>query len=108
MTFGEVIHYVPRSNTWPEPVRAIASLLLPLPDSRIEESNPPALFDTPPAPAQGSYNATDFKLLIHSTAAELNALAQLPHYGGTRSTVPLWSQLLHALANTLSPDVLIL
>jgi len=105
MTFGEVIHYVPRSNAWPEPVRAIASLLLPLPDSRIEA---PALFDTPPAPAQGSYNAADFKLLIHSTAAELNALAQLPHYGGTRSTVPLWSQLLHALANTLSPDVLIL
>ncbi|KAG2079289.1 hypothetical protein BDR04DRAFT_1086513 [Suillus decipiens] len=56
----------------------------------------------------GSYTAKDFQVLIQSTATGLSALAELPHYGGERSTVPLWSQLLHALANTLSPDVMIL
>ena len=71
-------------------------------------SNPPESLDTPAAPATRSYTAADFHQLIHSTAAELKALAELPHYGGSRSTVPLWSQLLHALANTLSPDILIL
>jgi hypothetical protein len=60
-------------------------------------------------PAPELYTARDFQILIHSTAAGLlSALAELPHYGSERSTVPLWSQLLHALANTLSPDVLIL
>ncbi|KAG2072975.1 hypothetical protein BDR04DRAFT_1073342 [Suillus decipiens] len=56
----------------------------------------------------GSYTAKDFRVLIQSTAAGLSALAELPHYGGERSTAPIWSQLLHALANTLSSDVMIL
>jgi hypothetical protein len=110
MTFGEVIHYVPHSNAWPEPVRGIASLLLPPLHSadrpRFQEC--PASSDTPAAPAPASYTAIDFQHLIHSTVAELKSLAELPHYGGARSTVPLWSQLLHAVANALSPDVLIL
>ncbi|KAG2358643.1 hypothetical protein BDR07DRAFT_1379277 [Suillus spraguei] len=82
MTFGEVLLYVTQPTGWPEPVR---------------HSSPP-----------GSYTAKDFEVLIQSTAAGLNALAELPYYGGERSTVPLWSQLLHALASALSPDVMIL
>ncbi|OJA16885.1 hypothetical protein AZE42_08501 [Rhizopogon vesiculosus] len=114
MAFGEVIHYVPHSKAWPEPVCGIASLLSPLhpPDpSGGEEcpvSSPPESSDSPAAPTPRSYTAIDFRHLIHSTATNLNAFAELPHYGGARSTVPIWSQLLHALANTLSPDVLIL
>ncbi|KIK43104.1 hypothetical protein CY34DRAFT_804187 [Suillus luteus UH-Slu-Lm8-n1] len=47
--------------------------------------------------------------LIQSTAdAGLIALADLPHCGGERFTIRLWSQPLHALENALSPDVLIL
>ncbi|OJA11657.1 hypothetical protein AZE42_08379 [Rhizopogon vesiculosus] len=115
MTFGEVIHYVPHSKDWPEPVRGIASLLLPLycterpGDQECSASNPsaePLNDDT--VPASQSYTAMDFQHLIDSTAADLKAIAGLPLYGGARSTVPLWSQLLHALANTFSPDVLIL
>ncbi|OJA12706.1 hypothetical protein AZE42_02879 [Rhizopogon vesiculosus] len=114
MTSGEIIHYVPYSNAWPEPVRGIASLLSPLhsADSPTFQdcpaSNPPESSSTPAAPPPRSYTAIDFQHLIHSTATDLNALVELPHYGGARSTVPIWSQLLHALANTLSPDVLIL
>ncbi|KAG2070359.1 hypothetical protein BDR04DRAFT_1118400 [Suillus decipiens] len=98
MTFGEVLHYVTQPTGWPEPVRGIASLLSP--------------FHCPDRPSSEhlarSYTAKDFQILIQSTAAGLNALAELPYYGGKRSTVPLWSQLLHALANTLSTDVIIL
>lgn len=116
MAFGEVIHYVPHSSAWPEPVRGIASLLLPLHSAgqpsfqESPASNPLESPSTPvaPAPAMGSYTAIDFQHLIHSTAAELKSLAELPRYGGARSTIPLWSQLLHALANTLSQEVLIL
>jgi hypothetical protein len=68
-------------------------------------SEPLASHETP---APELYTATDFQILIHSTAAGLSAIAELPHYGSKRSTIPLWSQLLHALANTLSPDVVIL
>jgi hypothetical protein len=111
MTFGEVIHYVQHSKSWPEPVHDVASLLLPLHSANrpgFQEtlaSNPP---ESPAAPTTYSYTTMDFQHLINSTAAELKALAELPHCGGARSTVPLWSQLLHALANTFSPDVLIL
>ncbi|KAG1855961.1 hypothetical protein F4604DRAFT_1932104 [Suillus subluteus] len=117
MAFGEVVHYVTQPTDWPEPVRGIASLLSPFhcPDRPSNEHLASASSLTLPeplvsseAPASGSYTAKDFQVLIHSTAAGLSALAELPHYGGERSTVPLWSQLLHALANTLSPDVLIL
>ncbi|KAG1746976.1 hypothetical protein EDB19DRAFT_336664 [Suillus lakei] len=115
MTFGEVVHYVTQPTGWPEPVRGIASLLSPFhcPDRPSKERLAlPSTFSEPlashEAPASGSYTATDFLGLIHSTAAGLSALADLPHYGGERSTVPLWSQLLHALANTLSPEILIL
>jgi len=110
MTFGEVIHYVSHANAWPESVRGISSLLLPSPgfDEERAASNPPELSGPPAAPSPGSYTATDFQLLIRSTATELKTLAELPHYCGARSTVPLWSQLLHALASTLSPEVLIL
>ncbi|KAG1717685.1 hypothetical protein EDB19DRAFT_1179074 [Suillus lakei] len=115
MTFGEVVHYVTQPTGWPEPVRGIASLLSPFhcPDRPSKERlASPSTFSEPlashEAPAPGSYTATDFLGLIHSTAAGLSALADLPHYGGERSTVPLWSQLLHALANTLSPEILIL
>jgi hypothetical protein len=118
MTFGEVTHYVPHSHAWPEPVRDIASLLsslhsADLPGSESQECptlNPSESPDTPaaPAPAPVPYTAIDFQNLIHSTAAELKSLAELPHYGGARSTVPLWSQLLHAVASTLSPELLIL
>ncbi|KAG1855963.1 hypothetical protein F4604DRAFT_1590554 [Suillus subluteus] len=118
MTFGEVVHYVTQPTDWPEPVRGIASLLSPYcPDRPSNEdltSASSSTFSEPEplvsneAPAPGSYTAKDFQVLIHSTAAGLSALAELPHYGGERSTVPLWSQLLHALANTLSPDVLII
>jgi hypothetical protein len=48
-------------------------------------------------PAPEFYTTRDFQILIHSTAAGLSALVELPHYGK-----------LHALANTLSHDVLIL
>jgi len=106
MTFGEVIHYVQHSKSWPEPVQDIASLLLPLHSAdRPLASNPP---ESPAAPTACSYTTMDFQHLINSTAAELKALAELPHCGGARTTVPLWSQLLHALANTFSSDVLIL
>ncbi|KAG2358618.1 hypothetical protein BDR07DRAFT_1611785 [Suillus spraguei] len=100
MTFGEVVHYVTQSTGWPEPVRGIASLLSPFhcPDSPSNNSEH----------LSNSYTAKDFQVLIQSTAAGLSALAELPHYSGERSTVPLWSQLLHALSNTLSPDVMIL
>ncbi|KAG2358483.1 hypothetical protein BDR07DRAFT_1362015 [Suillus spraguei] len=100
MTFGEVVHYVTQPTGWPEPVRGIASLLSPFhcPDSPSNDSEHLA----------NSYTAKDFQVLIQSTAAGLSALAELPHYGGERSTVPLWSQLLHSLSNTLSPDVMIL
>jgi hypothetical protein len=115
MTFGEVIHYVSHSNGWPEQVRGLASLLIPLHSAGLgldfqesPVSNPPESLDTPAAPATLSYTTADFQQLIHSTATELKALAELPHYGGLRSTVPLWSQLLHALANTLSPHARIL
>ena len=115
MTFGEVIHNVSHSNGWPEQVRSLASLLIPVhsadPGLDFQDypaSHPLESLDTPAAPATGLYTAADFQQLIDSTAAELQALAELPHYGGSRSTVPLWSQLLHALANTLSPDILIL
>ncbi|KAG1717259.1 hypothetical protein EDB19DRAFT_1386905 [Suillus lakei] len=115
MTFGEVVHSVSQPTAWPEPVRGIASLLSPFhcPDRPSKERlASPSTFSEPlashEAPAPGSYTATDFLGLIHSTAAGLSALADLPHYGGERSTVPLWSQLLHALANTLSPEILIL
>ncbi|KAG1860404.1 hypothetical protein F4604DRAFT_1957815 [Suillus subluteus] len=116
MSFGEVVHYVTQPTDWPEPVRSIVSLLSPFhcPDRPSNEhftSASSSTFSEPfvsnEAPAPGSYTAKDFQVLIHSTAAGLSALAELPHYGGERSTVPLWSQLLHALANTLSPDVLI-
>ncbi|KAG2753445.1 hypothetical protein P692DRAFT_201929235 [Suillus brevipes Sb2] len=101
----------------PEPVRGIASLLSSFhcPDRASNEnfssasssmiSEPLASHETP---APELYTARDFHILIHSTAAGLSALAELPHYGSKRSTVPLWSQLLHALVNTLSPDVVIL
>ncbi|KAG1723266.1 hypothetical protein EDB19DRAFT_2029127 [Suillus lakei] len=115
MTFGEVVHYVTQPTGWPEPVRGIASLLSPFhcPDRPSKDRLAlPSTFSEPlashEAPAPGSYTATDFLGLIHSTAAGLSALADLPHYGGERSTVPFWSQLLHALANTLSPEILIL
>jgi hypothetical protein len=56
--------------------------------------------------APNLYTARD---LIRSTAAAgLSALADLPHCGGEIFTIRLWSQPLHALENTLSPDVLIL
>ena len=115
MTFGEVVLYVWHYKGWHEQVRSLASLLIPLHSACLgldfqesPASNPPESLDTPTAPATASYTAADFQQLIHSTAIELRALAELPHYGGSRSTVPLWSQLLHALANTLSPDILIL
>jgi len=120
MAFGELVHYVTQPAGWPEPVRGIASLLSPFHclDSSLRPSNEhPAnasssTFSEPlvsrDVPAPGSYTAKDFQVLIHSTAAGLIALAELLYYGGERSTVPLWSQLLHALLNTLSPDVLIL
>ncbi|KAG1814313.1 uncharacterized protein BJ212DRAFT_364751 [Suillus subaureus] len=117
MAFGEVVHYVTQPTDWPEPVRGIASLLSPFhcpnwPSNEHLASTSSSKFPEPlssnEAPAPGSYTAKDFQALIHSTAAGLSALAELPHYGGERSTVPHWSQLLHALANTLSPDVLIL
>ncbi|OAX38629.1 hypothetical protein K503DRAFT_717925 [Rhizopogon vinicolor AM-OR11-026] len=114
MTFGQIIHYVPHSNAWPEPVRGIAFLLSPLHSADpptfqdCPASNPPESSSTPAAPPTRSYTAIDFQHLIHSTATDLNALTELPHYGGARSTVPIWSQLIHALANTLSTDVLIL
>ncbi|KAG2363055.1 hypothetical protein BDR07DRAFT_1405521, partial [Suillus spraguei] len=85
MTFGGVVHYVTQPTGWPEPPLVSHGAL-----------------------ASDSYTAKDFQVLIQSTAAGLSALAELPHYGGERSTVPLWSQLLHALSNTLSPDVMIL
>ncbi|KAG2358622.1 hypothetical protein BDR07DRAFT_1611788 [Suillus spraguei] len=119
MTFGEVVHYVTQPTGWPEPVRGITSLLSPFhcPDSSSDVSehlssasssnfSEPLVFHGALAPE--SYTAKDFQILIQSTAAGLSALAELPHYGGERSTVPLWSQLLHALSNTLSPDVMIL
>ncbi|KAG2753441.1 hypothetical protein P692DRAFT_20242015, partial [Suillus brevipes Sb2] len=114
MSFGEVMHYVTQTGGWPEPVRGIASLLSSFhcPDRPSNEnfssasssviSEPLASNETP---APGLCTARDFQILIHSTAARLSALTELPHYGSKRSTVPLWSQLLHALANTLSPDV---
>ncbi|KAG2358646.1 hypothetical protein BDR07DRAFT_1462916 [Suillus spraguei] len=112
MTFGEVVHYVTQPTGWPEPVRGITSLLSPFhcPD---RPSNEHALasassFTEPLVSNEGSYTAKDFQVLIQSTAAGLKALAELPYYGGERSTVPLWSQLLHALVNTLSQDVMIL
>ncbi|KAG2031350.1 hypothetical protein BDR03DRAFT_1016229 [Suillus americanus] len=117
MAFGEVVHYVTQPTDWPEPVRGIASLLSPFhcPDRPSNEhlaSVSSSKFSEPlvsnETPAPGSYTAQDFQVLIHSTAAGLSALAELPRYGSERSTIPLWSQLLHALANTLSPDVLIL
>ncbi|KAG1777322.1 hypothetical protein EV702DRAFT_969844 [Suillus placidus] len=117
MAFGEVVHYVTQPTAWPEPVRGIASLLLQFhcPDRPSNEHLASASSSTSSephvsheAPVPGSYTAKDFQVLIQSTVAGLSALAELPHYGGERSTVPLWSQLLHALANTLSPDVLIL
>ncbi|KAG2129702.1 uncharacterized protein EDB93DRAFT_1234381 [Suillus bovinus] len=117
MSFGEVVHYVTQPTGWPEQVRAIASLLPPFhcPDRPSNEhfaSPSSSTFSEPlpchEPPAPGSYTAKDFQFLIESTAAGLNALAELPHYGGQRSTVPIWSQLIHALANTLSSDVLIL
>ncbi|KAG2031074.1 hypothetical protein BDR03DRAFT_986662 [Suillus americanus] len=83
MAFGEVVHYVTQPTGWPEPVRDIASLLSPV-------------------------HCSDRPSNEHPATAGLSALADLPHYGGERSTVPLWSQLLRALANTLSSDVLIL
>jgi hypothetical protein len=117
MAFGEVVHYVTQPTDWPKPVRSIASLLSPLhyPDRPSNECIAGASSSTFSEPlasneayAPGSYTPKDFQILIDSTAAGLNALAELPDYGGKRSTVPLWSQLIHALANTLSPDVLIL
>ncbi|KAG2355005.1 hypothetical protein BDR07DRAFT_1464761 [Suillus spraguei] len=119
MTFGEVVHYVTQPTGWPEPVRGIASLLSPFhcPDSPSNDSEHLAsalssTFSESLVPhgalASDSYTAKDFQILIQSTAAGLSALAELPHYGGERSTIPLWSQLLHALLNTLSPDVMIL
>ncbi|KAG2358626.1 hypothetical protein BDR07DRAFT_263557 [Suillus spraguei] len=119
MTFGEVVHYVTQPTGWPEPVRGIASLLSPFhcPDSPNNDSEhlPSALSSTflqslvpHQALASDSYTAKDFQVLIQSTAAGLSALAELPHYGGERSTVPHWSQLFHSLSNTLSPDVMIL
>ncbi|KAG2129704.1 uncharacterized protein EDB93DRAFT_109566 [Suillus bovinus] len=117
MSFGEVVHYVTQPTGWPEQVRGIASLLSPSHCSNRPSNghsaspSSSALSEPLPShepPAPGSYTAKDFQFLIESTAAGLNALAELPHYGGQRSTVPLWSQLVHALANTLSPDVLIL
>ena len=91
MTFGEVIHYVPHPKAWPEPVHSIASLLLPLHSAdrpgfqEILASNP---LESHAAPTTRSYTTMDFQHLINSTAAELNALAELPHYGGVRSTIP--------------------
>ncbi|KAG2115581.1 hypothetical protein BD769DRAFT_1073401 [Suillus cothurnatus] len=117
MSFGEVVHYVTQTAGWPAPVRSIASLLPPFhcPDRSSNKhlaNASSSTFSEPlvsrEVPAPGSYTAKDFQVLIHSTAAGLIALAELPHYGGERSTVPLWSQLLHALLNTLPPDVLIL
>jgi hypothetical protein len=117
MSFGEVVHYVTQTAGWPAPVRSIASLLPPFhcPDRSSNKhlaNASSSTFSEPlvsrEVPAPGLYTAKDFQVLIHSTAAGLIALAELPHYGGERSTVPLWSQLLHALLNTLPPDVLIL
>jgi hypothetical protein len=115
MTFGEVIHYVSHSKGWPEQVRGLASLLIPLHSAGLgldfqesPASNLPESLDTPTAPATGSYTAADFQQFIHSAATELKTLAELPHCGGSRSTIPLWSQLLLALANTLSPHARIL
>ncbi|KAG2072970.1 hypothetical protein BDR04DRAFT_1152855 [Suillus decipiens] len=118
MTF-EVVHYVTQPTGWPEPVRGIASLLSPshCSDSPSNDSEHLAsalssMFSEPlvshEALAPESYTAKDFQILIQSTAVGLSALAELPYYGDERSTVPLWSQLLHALSNTLSPDVMIL
>jgi hypothetical protein len=114
MVFGEVVHYVTQPTDWPEPVRGIASLLSPfhcpnkpsneyLASASSSTSSEPLVSNEKPA-----YTPKDFRMLIHSTAAGLNALAELPDYGGKRSTVPFWSQLIHALANTLSPNVMIL
>ncbi|KAG2072984.1 hypothetical protein BDR04DRAFT_1152865 [Suillus decipiens] len=119
MTFGEVIHYVTQPTGWPEPVRGIASLLSPShcsdgPSNDLEHlsSGLSSTFSGPlvsnEAPSAGSYTAKDFQVLIQSTAAGLSTLAELPQYGSERSTVPLWSQLLYALSNTLSPDVMII
>jgi len=114
MAFGEVPHYVTQSTDWPEPVRGIASLLSPLHcterllggDASSSKLSEP--LTAREAPVTESYTAMDFRHLVDSTAEGLRALAELPHYGGARSTVPLWSQLLHALAGTLSQEVLIL
>ncbi|KAG1741780.1 uncharacterized protein EDB91DRAFT_1279845 [Suillus paluster] len=116
MAFGEVLHYVTQPTGWPEPVRGIASLLSPLhyadrPGGEECLASPPKPSESLSAretPSPGSFTAMDFQGLIHSTAAGLSALAELPRYGGERSTVPLWSQLLHALVRTLSSEVLIL
>ncbi|KAG0703490.1 hypothetical protein DFH29DRAFT_998484 [Suillus ampliporus] len=116
MAFSEVVHYVTRPTGWPEPVRGIASLLAPLhcadrpagDEYFTSPSKPSEPLAARESPATRSYTAMDFQGLIHSTAAGLSALAELPRYGGERPTVPLWSQLIHALAKTLSSEVLIL
>ncbi|KAG2753438.1 hypothetical protein P692DRAFT_20241988, partial [Suillus brevipes Sb2] len=119
MIFGEVVHQVTQPAGWPEPVRGIASLLSSFhcpnkPSNENFSSASSSIISEPLAsnetPAPELYTAKDFQILIHSTAARLRALGALPHYrdGSKRSTVPLWSQLIHALANTLSPDVVIL
>ncbi|KIK36325.1 hypothetical protein CY34DRAFT_527898 [Suillus luteus UH-Slu-Lm8-n1] len=117
MIFGQVIHHVTQPAGWPEPVRGIASLLssfhCPNKPSNDNFSSASASMISEPlasheTPAPELYTAKDFQILIHSTAAGLSALAELPHYGSKRSTVPLWSPLVHVLADTLSPDVVIL
>lgn len=117
MTSGEIAHYVTQPMGWPEPVRGVASLLSPFhcpdkPSNERLDSASASIFSEPltsnEVPAPGSYTAKDFDILIHSTAVGLCRLAELPRYGGERPTVPLWSQLVHALANTLSSDVLIM
>ncbi|KAG2072982.1 hypothetical protein BDR04DRAFT_1186888 [Suillus decipiens] len=119
MTRERYLNYVTQPTGWPEAVCGIASLLSPshCPDSSSNNSEhlSSALsltFSEPlvskQAPSAGSYTAKDFQVLIQSTAAGLNTLSELPHYGSERSTVPFWSQFLHALANTLSSDVMIL
>ncbi|KAG0703486.1 hypothetical protein DFH29DRAFT_441140 [Suillus ampliporus] len=116
MAFSEVVHYVARPTGWPEPVCDIASLLAPLhcadwpagDEYLASPSKPSEPLAARESPATRSYTAMDFQGLIDSTAAGLSALAGLPRYGGERPTVPLWSQLIHALAKTLSSEVLIL
>ncbi|KAG1836825.1 hypothetical protein DFJ58DRAFT_817505 [Suillus subalutaceus] len=88
MTFGEVVHYVTQPTDWPEPVRGIASLLSPFhcpdrPNASSSTFSEPEPLVSNEAPAPGSYTAKGF------SAAGLSALAELPHYGGERSTVPL-------------------